>query len=223
MNQAHITIQKSNRKTLCLSFTDEGKLLIKTPYYISQHQINQFIEKNQKWIDKQKLKIARQKQENPEKKLQNGEIIHYLGKKYTIITLENIQKPMFNFPCLFIPNDHLENKKKKLTQFLKIRAKDIFTDRLDQWAEAMNLSYKSLKLSSAKTRWGSCSSKKNINLNWKLIFAPMNIIDSVVIHELAHLKHMNHSKDFWEWVRQFDPNEKKHTKWLKENGFLLNL
>ena len=69
-----------------------------------------------------------------------------------------------------------------------------------------------------KSRWGSCNSKKEVRLNWRLILMPYDVMDYIIIHELCHLKHMNHSKDFWNLVESYNNNYKKSEKWLKENG-----
>ena len=87
----------------------------------------------------------------------------------------------------------------------------------------MDLEYNQVRIKGNKSRWGSCSSKKNINLNWALLMAPMNVSDYVVIHELCHLKEMNHSKDFWKLVQKYDPNFKEHIKWLKNHQHWLKI
>ncbi|PIR43823.1 zinc-dependent protease, partial [candidate division WWE3 bacterium CG10_big_fil_rev_8_21_14_0_10_32_10] len=87
----------------------------------------------------------------------------------------------------------------------------------------LNLKYKKIYIKNVKTIWGSCSSRKNLNFNYKLVMAPHNIIDYVVIHEVCHLVHQNHSKSFWSLVKSIDPNFKEHKKWLHENGHNLTL
>ncbi|MEM3513203.1 MAG: M48 family metallopeptidase, partial [Thermoplasmata archaeon] len=82
---------------------------------------------------------------------------------------------------------------------------------------------KKIKITSGKTRFGSCTSKGYINLSWRLVLAPPEIIDYVIVHELAHLKEPNHSKKFWAVVEKFIPDYKTKRKWLKENGHLLIL
>ena len=86
-----------------------------------------------------------------------------------------------------------------------------------------NFNFKKLKLSSAKSRWGSCSNKGNINISWRLAMAPIDIIYSVFIHELAHLEVLNHSKEFYKIVEKHDPNYKKSDAWLNLNSFILEL
>lgn len=83
--------------------------------------------------------------------------------------------------------------------------------------------YHTLAVRDQKTRWGSCSSRGTLSFNYRLIFAPPEVLDYVVVHELCHLTHMNHSKDFWNMVGSVMPDYKKHRKWLREHGHELTL
>lgn len=80
-----------------------------------------------------------------------------------------------------------------------------------------------VRITSARTRWGSCSGKNNLNFTYRLAMAPLNVIEYVVVHELAHLKHRNHSKAFWNEVGMIKPDYRKDRDWLKKNGFHLTL
>lgn len=106
----------------------------------------------------------------------------------------------------------------KILTAIKKHAREVFTKRLNAYALAHNIEFRSLKLSSARTRWGSCSMKKNINLNWRLINAPQEVLDYVIIHELSHTIHHNHSNYFWTHVASIMPDYATHRKWLKDNG-----
>jgi predicted metal-dependent hydrolase len=103
-------------------------------------------------------------------------------------------------------------------QQAKKQAKALFEEELRLYSTQMNCGYTKLRLSSAKTRWGSCSSSGTISINFSLYFAPIEIRHYVIIHELAHVKHPNHSPRFWNFVHQFDPNWKLHRSWLKQHG-----
>lgn len=105
----------------------------------------------------------------------------------------------------------------------KKKAREYLQERLDYYSTEFNLPYKVLRLSSAKTRWGSCSHQDNINLNWRLILAPKEIIDYLVVHELSHTKHRHHQKSFWNKVEEIYPNYKEAKKWLKQNSHLLSV
>ena len=89
------------------------------------------------------------------------------------------------------------------------------------FARLMGVSYRNITIREQKTRWGSCSSEKNLNFNWKLILAPPEVLDYVVVHELCHLKEMNHSKAFWDEVGKVMPEYETYKLWLKENGWKL--
>lgn len=101
------------------------------------------------------------------------------------------------------------------------KAKETITKRASYFARLMGVSYRNITIREQKTRWGSCSSEKNLNFNWKLILAPPEVLDYVVIHELCHLKEMNHSKAFWDEVEKVMPEYETYKLWLKENGWRL--
>ena len=97
----------------------------------------------------------------------------------------------------------------------------VIPERVEYFAEMMNVTYGRITIREQKTRWGSCSSEKNLNFNWKLILAPPEVLDYVVVHELCHLKEMNHSKAFWDEVGKVMPEYETYKLWLKENGWKL--
>lgn len=106
------------------------------------------------------------------------------------------------------------------SRYIKI-ARDIFTQKTAYYASIMHVSYGRISIREQKTRWGSCSSQGNLNYNWRLIFAPENVLDYIVVHELAHRKEMNHSAAFYNIVEEILPNYKSSQKWLRDNGTML--
>ncbi|MFC1755907.1 M48 family metallopeptidase [Patescibacteria group bacterium] len=118
--------------------------------------------------------------------------------------------------------DDYQFTKKQINSFKK-RAKVTIKDRLDELSIEVGIKYNTFRLSGAKKRWGSCSNKRTVSINWRLILAPPEIIDYVIIHELIHLKHMNHSKRFWKEVQKHIPDYKEKRKWLNENDFILRV
>lgn len=101
------------------------------------------------------------------------------------------------------------------------RARSVFTRKVLHYSRLMGVTFNRITIREQKTRWGSCSTRRNLNFNWRLLLAPEEILDYVVVHELAHLKQMNHSKDFYAVVRSVLPNYKNLQNWLKKNGHLL--
>ena len=101
---------------------------------------------------------------------------------------------------------------------LSDRTKELLQQRLPELAEILNVSYEKVTVRKQRTRWGSCSSKGNLNFNCLLALVPPEVFDYVVVHELCHLKEMNHSERFWTEVEKIIPDHKSHRKWLREYG-----
>lgn len=112
---------------------------------------------------------------------------------------------------------------KRLEAIYREAAKEYFPKRVSYFSHVLGVSYGKITIRDQKTRWGSCSSKGNLSFNWRLILAPPNILDYVVVHELCHRKEMNHSPRFWALVESVMPEYKEYRKWLKENGNKLTL
>ena len=102
-------------------------------------------------------------------------------------------------------------------------AKRYIYERVEYYIEQTGGHYSMIRIGDQKTRWGSCSSNGTLSFSWRLMLAPPRVLDYVVIHELCHLTHMNHSREFWDKVASHDPDYREHRKWLKENGSSLVL
>jgi hypothetical protein len=200
---------------------DEGVLVVKAPKLISRNVIENFLLEKEKWISKQ-LSKAIQKFDS-KKQFLDGEKFSFLGKEYELRFVEK-QKELLKFDDAFTMRIKVKDKAKKIFEkWYKEEARKYFIDRLVDFSEENSFEFLGLKLSSAKRRWGSCASNGNINLNWKLIMASEEIVDYVIVHELVHTKHHNHSVNFWNAVEKIIPDYKKRRKWLKDNGHTLTL
>ena len=113
--------------------------------------------------------------------------------------------------------DKLLFSEKELAR-LKKEARELLTAKTAFFAEKMGVTYENITIRDQKTRWGSCSSKGNLNFNWRLILMPEPVLDYVVVHELAHRKEMNHSKRFYQVVEAAMPDYRQHQLWLRKNG-----
>lgn len=103
-------------------------------------------------------------------------------------------------------------------QWLHTEGMERFKSTIEKWAARMGISYGNITIRNQRTRWGSCSSKGNLNFNWRLLMMPQSVMDYVVVHELAHRREMNHSPRFWAIVEQYIPDYKERRRWLRENG-----
>ncbi len=214
-------------KHLSLKVEPPGQLIVTTPRQYSQVKIQHYLQQNQAWI-KQQLKKIKKKLN----KIESQKHLLIFGKRYSKIKVKTnkissaITKPGIKLLAekklikIYFPHLSSNQTKQELNIFLKNIFKNYLFIRGPQLAHAMNLKYNQLKIKKQKTRWGSCSQKKNLNFNWRLVhFAPA-IIDYVIIHELAHLKQANHSAKFWQLVAKFDPAYQKHRRFLKKQVVL---
>ena len=213
-------IIRSNRKTLSLSINENSDLIVRAPQRVSDDEIQKFISEKSDWIDKkQRLIKARLKDsENHHLNLQ----CLYLGSLYPLKIDNNNVKPIsFNGHMFTIANVNREEISLPLKSWYKKRFIEVALPRLSYFSDKHKLKFNQVRVKEQKTLWGSCSSKNNINLNYLLIMAPMKVIDYVIVHELVHTIHKNHSSKFWHKVETIMPNYKDARKWLKENGYRL--
>jgi predicted metal-dependent hydrolase len=103
------------------------------------------------------------------------------------------------------------------------QAKQVLTEQAARYACSTGLSYKKINITGAQKRWGSCSSSGNLNFSWRLVMAPMEVVEYVIVHELVHLREQNHSARFWKLVSEILPEYRSQRRWLNEKGYLLHL
>lgn len=215
-----LRIIRSARKTLSLEVNQRGEIVVRAPRLLSKKAIDGFLEKNETWITKHQKKVLDRLNEVKQKKYDTGEKFLFLGNKYSLFLVKN-QKELLLFADAFYLSLDAEGREEEIfKKWYRKKAREVFEKRIDFYSKLMNIKYNKLKLSSAKNRWGSASLKGYINLNWKLIMSKAEIIDYVIVHELAHLVHHNHSKAFWSLVEKFCHTYKDLRKELKEMGHL---
>lgn len=215
-------IIKEKRNTLSLKITNNFSLLVKSPDHISNNFINSFIESKKTWIAKTIKKLKNQNKIMNVPYAINNDIL-FLGKRYKIIKKHTSIKTISFYNSYCSINKEPTCIHTFICSEIKKIAIEFITKRTLYISKKIKLPPKKIRIKNQKTRWGSCSSKKNINLNWKLIHAPIHVIDYVIIHELCHLEQLNHSKKFWNLVKKYSPEYPKHIKWLKENGSFIHI
>lgn len=210
-------LKRSARRTI--GFTIDGSgLSITAPRWVTLADIEAAISEKQRWIF---AKLAEWKTRTEQRALpqidwRDGAALPYLGKTVTIALGAGAVAFDTDALRLSLPlpvQADMQQIKDRVQGWLQGEAKRIFGERLAVYAEKLGVTYSMYALSSAATRWGSCSSDGKIRLNWRLIHFPMSIIDYVVAHELSHLREMNHSPAFWLTVESIFPEfrEARHT------------
>ena len=146
--------------------------------------------------------------------------ILYLGKIYNYYYDDKYKKNVYFKENNAYSGINLLNKT-NLTKWYKQKAKSLIPYRIEYFAKKHNFKYKKIYIRSQKTKWGSCSSSKNLSFNYKLMKVSINIIDYIILHELTHTKIMNHSKSFWENIEKICPKYKEYQNWLNDYGLYL--
>ena len=149
----------------------------------------------------------------------------YLGKEYELAVRTGQKNIIEIDDKIYLGSPNIKYTETYLTSWYKQQARKIIIERVYLYARHFGQKFNSVNVGSvaATSRWGSCSSQKNLNFNWKLIMAPLEAIDYVVVHELSHLTELNHSRAFWENVRKMFPIYREQRTWFKRHGHLLNL
>ncbi|MCF0147675.1 MAG: M48 family metallopeptidase [Clostridium sp.] len=207
-----------NKKNLSMKLNSSSELEIYAPLDISIDYIEKILRSKEKWLITNINKIKKSIINNDYTK------IYFLGNEFTSnIEFSDVDNIYFENDILFIKSRNLDNTYigSLLSNWYKIQADIIVKNRVDKLATIYSLFPSKTIIRNQKTRWGSCNSKKEIRLNWRLVLMPYYVMDYIIIHELYHLKHMNHSKDFWNLVEKYDKNYKLAEIWLKENGINL--
>jgi len=209
----------SNRKTVSLHVNPNGEVVVRASKWHPKYLIQKFVDHHQDWIVKQIA--AKQK---VKKQFVEGGLFLYMGQEYPLRIIQPYHRNKLEFDgetfnlSLTFPSVGEGRLHALFVDWYKTQAKKVLAERLILFAKAMNLHYKRMSIKSTISRWGSCSSIGNINFSYKLIMAPLEVADYVVVHELAHLAHHNHSEKFWQLVEQFCPYYKQRRKWLRVHG-----
>jgi len=215
-------LTRSKRRTIALVIERDGTLTVRAPMRAPQVLIQQFIHEKMDWITRTREKLKSIVQ-TPARQYTDGEIFLFLGSPFDL-KLVGAQRPSLQFDSGFTLSRTAQKKgEAAFTCWYKERALEIISERVNQCARQYNFNPKQVKITSAKTRWGSCSPNGTLNFTWRLVMAPLDVIDYVVVHELAHLRIKNHSHKFWQAVETIYPEYKKQRKWLREHGEKLNL
>ena len=211
-------IIRSKRKTLSLTINENAELIIRAPKRLSIEKIQDFINEKENWINRKKRLIEDQIKDVAS----NDNKLLYLGALFPINVEQNASKELFFTGEEFIANSiEPDSLSLSIKKWYKNKFKEIALPRVAYFANKHNLMVNQVRIKNQKTMWGSCSSKNNINLNYLLLMAPMGVIDYVIVHELVHTIHRNHSTDFWDSVESIMPEFQEHKRWLKKNGYKL--
>ena len=214
-------ILRTHRRSLCLTITKDGELVVRAPVRMNMNSILRYISEKENWIIKKQKEIESRLSINRD--IINYEKFYFLGKKYKLAKTKGIKKIELSEDSLITPNLDNDILLPKIKRWYVKSAEKILKERLEYFANIMQIDYASVSLCNSKSKWGSCDNYRNIKLNFRLILLPHKAIDFVLIHELTHIIEFNHSKDFYKIIQTIMPTYKMQQKVLKDNDYLLQL
>lgn len=214
---------RARRKTIALVVRPDGTLEVRAPAQMPDADIRAFVEKHADWVRKHQ-KRAQKAAPPPPKRYQEGEKFLFLGQAFPLRIVPRQRAALKLEQGEFrLAQSALPKAEEAFIRWYKAQAALMIALRLEALAGKHGFKYQKIRISSARTRWGSCSAKGTLSFTWRLVMAPPAVIDYVLLHELTHTKIPNHSKAFWAQVEKLMPDYKKHRLWLKQNGKMLTL
>lgn len=212
-------IIRSKRKTISVTVDELGQVKVRAPLRASQKQIDAFVAQNKDWIISRAEKRHALAVRHPPIKGTEDELLPYLGGNISLRKAASA-RPRLDGKTLFITDG--KDAAEQIKRWYKEQAKEILTAITQRVAAEYGFEYSCVKISSSKKRYGSCSEKNNINYSFRLIMFPPECIEYVVVHELCHTVHKNHSAGFWASVAQICPNYKALQRKMTEESALMN-
>jgi predicted metal-dependent hydrolase len=218
------TITRSlKRRTLTITVERDRTVVVRAPDGMADEEVRRQVNAKRQWIleklrDPQKYAERRHP---PGKEVVNGESALYLGRDYQIKLTETDSGKVEFDERFLVPRAHQRRRREVLREWYEEEARQRIIPRVEQHSRELGVSFSSARIVDNRYRWGSCTVGDSVTFNWRLIKAPMFVIDYVIIHELAHLIEANHTPAFWNIVRARTPTMQKARAWLKEHGQVL--
>lgn len=223
MNVEYKIARRPRRRTLSIVISQDNRIVVRANQSIAEKEIAVFVESKRAWIRKTFKINDVYRSSYIAKQFINGENFLFLGEEFSLqLEKGKNKKPRSNEGTVFImlpefiktPSDYIKGK---LVQWYKYQSQVILQERVDLYRRILDVEAKKIKIRTLKRTWANCSHLGVLTFSWRLIMAPLHIIDYVVVHELAHRIHHNHSRRFWKKVEKTIPEYKVCKKWLREN------
>ena len=215
----------SRRRTIAIQIDRQGRVVVRAPLHANRQFIEQFVADKSSWIES-KLKLISSLGQGcghpaGPARFSPGMNFLYLGQEFPLEITAVQSRPLVHDRAFHLRQSDRSRAPAVFEAWYKSQARRVFTERVAHFANKYQLNVMRIRLSSARTRWGSCSQTGTISLTWRLVMAPLPAIDYVVVHELAHLTEKNHGPRFWAKVESMQPEYRIWRKWLKDNAACL--
>lgn len=216
-------IIRSKRRSFSLEIKPDGRLIVRAPDTATEKQVKAIVAQKTSWILQTQAKVARRFPAAQPKTFTPGDLFWYLGEQYPL-QLTGRKRPPLELDGVFLLSSTAQDRAKDVfIKWYREETRQITESLIEKYTGQYHFKVSQVTITSARTRWGSCSGRNNLNFTYRLSMAPLHVIEYVVVHELAHLKVRNHSSAFWKEVNAIWPNYQRDRKWLQQNGPLLTL
>jgi predicted metal-dependent hydrolase len=215
-------IIRSRRRTITLEVTPAATLIVRAPLRAPAKFIGEIIRKKSPWILR-KLDEMKLRPLSPCHEYTEGEMFFFLGRSYPLCIVKEGSITIERSDKLYVSNTLLPDIRNHLKRWYIKEAHKEIPARCMWFSMKTGHVPASVRITDARQRWGSCTHKGGLNFSWRLIQAPPEIVDYVVVHELVHISQPDHSKKFWDKVRKIMPDYERRRKWLRENAQLLKI
>ena len=208
---------RSKRKTLSLQVLSDGTVLVRAPMRCGKSYIDSFVASKEPWILKRLETVESYRESQATFRPSELRELGFCGKTLRVIPGDGdkVQLDLQKMEIIF-PDVSVAELLPAVEKLYKKAGLSLLQQRTEYWANIMGISFHSVRFSSALKRWGSCSAKGDIRITWMVLFAPLSAIDYILIHELSHRVHFDHSKDFWALVERYCPDYKGEKRRLLE-------
>jgi predicted metal-dependent hydrolase len=214
---------RSARRTVGLTITREGDLVVRAPRRLAEAEIRRIVESKAAWIRRTQGRLRERAAGRPRHRYEQGESFMLLGESHPLEIVEGL-KPRLAYDGVFrLTAGGAARGRALFEAWYRRRAAEVFAERAARWGAAMGAAPSRIVVSGARTKWGSCDARGTVRLAWRLVMAPPEIVDYVVVHELAHLEVRGHRRPFWDFVEAHLPDWRDRRRWLADRGHTLDL
>jgi predicted metal-dependent hydrolase len=220
------TLVRSRRKTASIYIERDGKVSVLVPEKLTARQVDDILESKRKWIYQSLAEWQDLNANRVQRDYVNGEGFLYLGRTYRLKLVSDLPEPLMlkdGYFCLRATKGSAPDADAVFREFYRVKGATRIPPRVAYFQAKMGVKSKSIKIMELKHRWASCTTNGNLNFHWKCMMAPLTVIDYIVVHELAHLIHSNHSAKFWNEVDKVMPDFQERKAWLRDNGAGMDL
>jgi predicted metal-dependent hydrolase len=219
-----VIVKRSKRKTASIYIERDGSLTVLVPEKTTDREVESLLKKNEYRIFKFQAKRALLNENAIIRELVNGQSFLYLGRNYYLQYSNEVDKIELKGRCFYLPDGSEDKLRSQFKAFYRARGKRYIPEKVYHFAEMMGIQVKEVSVIELKNRWASCSVRHpRVNFNWKIMMAPVSVINYLIVHELTHFHYKRHSKEFWNEVDKILPDYQKQVVWLREYGASLDV